>query len=373
MNILYFIPRFVSGGAEAFIVNVCEMMVARGIKCSIVSIDSKASVYDAKLKRLNIEHITLVEDQGLNIFSLYARGLVEFKKFLRERGGIYDVVHFNIAQGEELPFIRMAKRSGVPIRIMHSHNSGVNSAVKLFGHYICKFLFRNVASSYMACSDKAAEWLVPKRAFNTGNYSIVRNGISTKRFTFNYDSRLAIRNELGLGDDPCILIVGRLDNQKNHSFLIDVLGKLRMQNQCIKLMCVGDGPLKGALETKSRDFGLDGNVLWLGVREDVEALYCAADCFVLPSLFEGFPFCLVEAQASGLPCVVADTVSLQCALTDLVSFHPLNVDDFAHAVSNVLAAKQCERSDYAIRVRDAGYDIESTVESFLNQYEDDER
>ena len=373
MNILFFIPRFVSGGAEAFIVNVCEMMVSRGIKCSIVSIDSKASVYDAKLKRLNIEHITLVEDQGINIFSLYVRGLVEFKKFLGERRGIYDVAHFNIAQGEELPFIRIAKRMNVPIRIMHSHNSGVNSLVKLLGHYMCKLIFRNDASSYMACSDKAAEWLVPKRALRTGDYSIVRNGISTKRFAFNKVSRLAIRNELGLGDDPCILIVGRLDEQKNHSFLLDVLDKLRINNSRIKLLCVGDGPLKDTLEAKTCDFGLDGNVLWLGTREDVDALYCAADCFVLPSLFEGFPFCLVEAQTSGLPCVVADTVSFQCAFTDLVSFCPLNVEDFANAVSNVLTAKQRERSDYAIKVHEAGYDIESTVESLLIQYEDDEQ
>lgn len=373
MNLLYFIPRFASGGAEAFVVNVCEQMVARGHSCSIVSIDSRDSVYDSRLKRLGVRRKTLVEDVSVGAFALYKRGLAEFESFLGARKGAFDVAHFNIAQGEELPFIWAAKRSGVPVRILHSHNAGVNSAVKLAGHEACKLLFGNVATSYMACSDKAAEWLLPKRVLASGGYSIVKNGISIAQFAFDEDGRGAMRRELGLGDEPCLLSVGRLDRQKNHSFLLDVFAELVKREPSLKLACVGDGPLKAELREKATDLGLGDRVMWLGVREDVADLYCAADCFVLPSLFEGFPFCLVEAQAAGLSCVVADTVSPQCALTDLVRYRSLDIEDFAAGVADAISAEPHARCDYAELVREAGYDIGATADALLLEYEGAER
>lgn len=373
MNLLYFIPRFASGGAEAFIVNVCERMAACGHSCSIVSIDSRDSVYDSKLERIGVERKTLVEGDELGALALYRCGLAAFERYLAERDGAFDVAHFNIAQGEELPFIWAAKRSGIPVRILHSHNSGVNSAAKLAGHKACKALFGNVATSYMACSDKAAEWLLPKGIYDAGDYTIVKNGISTARFAFDGGRRHASRRELGLDDEICLLIVGRLDKQKNHSFLLDVFSRLVKDAPRLRLVCVGDGPLKADLQQKTADLGLRSSIMWLGAREDVADLYLAADCFVLPSLFEGFPFCLVEAQAAGLRCVVADTVSPQCALTDLVAYRPLDVEAFAAGVADAISAEPCTRAGYAWAVREAGYDIGATADALLKEYEGAER
>lgn len=369
MRLLYFIPRFASGGAEAFIVNVCEQMVARGHSCGIVSIDARESVYDSKLEKLGVVRTTLVRMASGNLLSLYKSGLVEFKKMLDSQSGEIDVIHFNVAQGEELPFIWVAKRLGVPSRILHSHNSGVNGAAKLIGHKICKALFRDVATSYMACSEEAAHWLLPVKVLDKGGYSIIKNGIATERFAFNEERRVAARRELGIGFDPCLLIVGRLDKQKNHMFLLDVLARLVRTEPRLKLVCVGDGPLKGELTARANELQLGNSVTWLGVREDVPDLLCAADCFVLPSLFEGFPFCLIEAQASGLKCVVADTVSSQCALTDLVEYCPLNADLFAEEILASLQAKTVTRGCYAKRIREAGYDISATADDLLAKYE----
>lgn len=369
MRILYFIPRFASGGAEAFIVNVCEQMVARGHSCSIVSIDSRDSIYDSRLERLGIRRMTLVEDGSGGSFSLYRQGLAGFKRLLDERNGEFDVGHFNIAQGEELPFIWAAERSGIPVRILHSHNAGVNSFVKLAGHIACKLIFGRVATTYMACSDKAAEWLLPKSALVTGDYSIINNGIATERFAFDEGKRDTARRALGIDEEPCLLSVGRLEPQKNHSFLLDVFAELVKDKPGFRLVCVGDGPLKAELQEKTVSLQLEDNVMWLGVREDVADLYCAADCFLLPSLFEGFPFCLVEAQASGLPCVVADTVSPQCALTDLLKYEALDVDVFAARIIETLSVERRERRGYAGQIREAGYDIESTTDALLSEYE----
>lgn len=369
MRLLYFIPRFASGGAEAFIVNVCEQMVARGHSCGVVSIDARESVYDSRLKKLGVERTTLVGAPPDNLFLLYKNGLAEFENMLSRVAGDVDVIHFNIAQGEELPFIWAAKRQGIPSRILHSHNSGVNSKVKLMGHKLCRALFCDVATSYMACSEEAAQWLLPTKVINEDGYSIIKNGINTARFIYDEERRAVTRRELGISSDPCLLIVGRLDKQKNHAFLLDVLARLVKNEPRVKLVCVGDGPLKRELVTKAKELQIDGNIMWLGVREDVPALLCAADCFVLPSLFEGFPFCLIEAQASGLRCVVADTVSSQCALTDLLEYCSLDADAFVAGITSALHAKTEARCNYASRVREAGYDISATADALLAEYE----
>lgn len=368
MNVLYFIPRFASGGAEAFIVNVCEQMVSRGHKCRIVCIDSKESVYEAKIKKLGILLDTLVEDNQISVFDLYRKGFSAFRLYLQHIAKDIDVVHFNIAQGEELPFVWAAKRAAIPVRVLHSHNSSVNSVVKLAGHKLCRLIFRDVATDYLACSDKAAEWLIPRRIMNSKSYSIIKNGINVSRFSFDEKARESKRTELGIGCKPFVLIVGRLETQKNHSFLLDVMKMVVASNSGVQLACVGDGPLKSELTRKTRELGLMNNVMWLGVRDDIPALLSAADCFVLPSLYEGFPFSLIEAQSEGLRCVVADTISSQCALTDLLTYCPLEVAAFVNGITTALDAGLSDRFHYASVVYNAGYDVESTLNSLMNIY-----
>lgn len=368
MNVMFFIPRFASGGAEAFIVNVCEQMILSGHNCSIVCIDSKESVYESKINKLGIPFDTLVEDCQVSAIALYIKGFFAFRRYLQDNAKGIDVIHFNIAQGEELPFIWAAKNALVPVRVLHSHNSSVNSKPKLVGHKLCMSLFKDVATDYLACSDKAAEWLIPKNVLDTKAYSIIKNGIKVSRFTFDENIRGQKRAELGIGSDPLVLIVGRLETQKNHSFLLDVMRLLVDSNSQLHLACVGDGPLKCSLTSKVRELGLSRNVMWLGVRNDIPALLSAADCFVLPSLYEGFPFSLIEAQSEGLRCVVADTISSQCALTDLLTYCPLDASVFACGIRAVLGADNSDRSHYANTVYEAGYDIESTVDSLMNIY-----
>lgn len=368
MNVLFFIPRFASGGAEAFIVNVCEQMVLNGHKCRIVCIDSRESVYESKINKLGIPFDTLVEDGNVKAITLYLKGFSAFRRYLQDVAKEIDVIHFNIAQGEELPFIWAAKSASVPVRVLHSHNSSVNNKIKLLGHRLCMFLFRDVATDYLACSDKAAEWLIPKRILATKAYSIMKNGIKVSQFSFDENARKLKREELGIGSEPLILIVGRLETQKNHSFLLDVMKLLIDSDSQLHLACVGDGPLKCDLMSKAQELGLSRNVMWLGVRNDIPALLSAADCFVLPSLYEGFPFSLIEAQSEGVHCVVADTISSQCALTDLLTYCPLDSSVFASEIRAALNTDRSDRLHYAAAVYEAGYDIESTVDSLMNIY-----
>lgn len=369
-RILFFIPRFASGGAEAFIVNVAELLSVRGYACSIISIDSRDSIYDSRLVQAGIAREVLVSEKCGSLFELYRKAYSAFQACLSKHSDNIDVVHFNIAQGEELPFIFAAKKAGIPSRILHSHNSQANSFVKVAGHRICKVLFSDVATEYLACSDKAAEWLMPQKVLTSLDYKIINNGIHLNQFEYNPDVRHRTRNELEINAKHCYVSIGRLDEQKNHSFLLDAYKELVKLDPDSVLLCLGEGHLRGSLEAKARDLGVSEQVRWLGLQNDILNILCAADCFVMPSLFEGFPFSLIEAQTSGLPCAVSDRVSRKCALTDLVSFLPLDSIEFARSTYKlVIDNENSNRSSYRSEVEKKGYGIESTVNNLIEIYE----
>lgn len=371
-RILYFVPRFASGGAEAFIVNVIEKIVLDGYSCSILSIDGEDSVYDGRLKSIGVKREVLVSEAVSNPITLYLKAYTAFSSYLSQRKSYFDVIHFNIAQGEELPFIWMAKRANIPIRIMHSHNSSTNSILKRVCHTACLHLFRSVATTYFACSDEAAKWLVPKRIFESGAYSIINNGIPTEKFRFKTENRERVRRSLGITDERCYINVGRLDKQKNHALLLKVFRTILSDDPDSFLLCVGEGPLEGELIAMAEKLRIDHRVKWLGIRKDIPDLLCGADCFLLPSLFEGFPLCLIEAQSSGLPCVVSDTVSKQCAITDLVKYAELDSRLFARTALDSIERPGMERCCYADEVAAKGYDIDRTVRLLERCYDDKE-
>lgn len=368
-KVLFFIPRFTSGGAEAFIVNVSERLVRMGYRCDIVSIDGSPSVYDERLRAAGVSRTMLLRKKGGNPALLYLTAYKAFASFMAEHVGEYDVAHFNLAQGEDLPFIWQAKRVGIPTRILHSHCSSVNSLPKLLGHKLGKALFRDVATCFMACSDLAAKWLIPKTVFRHGSYSIISNGIEIDRFRFSSLKRATARKALGLSDELCFINVGRLSMEKNQGFLLESFKRIKRIRPDSVLLCVGDGPLLDRLQEEASLFGISDSVRWLGLRDDVDGLLCASDCFLLPSLFEGFPFCLVEAQASGLPCVVSSAVSSQCAITDLCATSPLDSNVFAdHALASALGSHD-KRIEYAKIVSDRGFDVEQTANALMRAYE----
>lgn len=368
MRLLFFLPTFCSGGAEAFVVNVAEELTRRGYICSILSIDGEVSVYDSRLNAVGVRRECLIASRIENPAVRYFQAYKLFARYLKKHAQQLDAIHFNVAQGEELPFVWMAKRAGIVTRILHSHNSFAASPVKLAGHYLCKSLFPCVATRYCACSDKAAEWLLPKPVLADGDYQIINNGISTERFRFRKEWRESVRQKMRLGSSACYICVGRLDHQKNHTFLLKAFRAIREKNPSAILLLVGEGPLEESLHSQASSLGIADSIHWLGVRNDVNVLLSAADCFLLSSEFEGFPFTLVEAQASGLPCVISDRVSQSCAITNLLTYSPLDVGAFS---TKAIAATSCDvgsREAYADIVKDAGYDIISTVNTLESFY-----
>ena len=360
-KIVFFVPCFASGGAEAFIVNVAENMDRSQFEPMILSIDEQESVYDERLKKASVKRIVLIKEHISNPVKRYLKSYKIFKEYLKENGGEIFAIHFNIAQGEELPFISISKKAGIKIRIMHSHNSSVNSRYKYYGHVVCKKLYANTATHYFACSDLAAAWLVPAKRLNSGDYTIIQNGIDTEKYRFHAEVRSQKRMELGIGDQTLYLNIGRLGNQKNQTFLLKAYAGVSRTNPASVLLIVGEGALRQQLEQEAADLKLTDRVRFLGNRTDIPQLLCAADLFLLPSLYEGLPYTLVEAQNAGLPCIVSDTVSEQCALTDLVQRIPLDVNAYSNAVLHTKTLNAETRDRYPEIIQSKGFDIHMTV------------
>lgn len=360
-QILFFTPTFSSGGAEAFIVNLIEQLDRKHYTPELLSIDAVPGVYDERLIRAGIQRRTLVNKTISNPVTRYVKAYKAFRRFMAVNSGKYDVIHFNIAQGEELPFIHMAKKAGIPIRILHSHNSSVNSKIKYFGHILCKGFYKNDTTDYLACSDIAARWLLPPSVFSSGEYKIIKNGIDVDKYGYKEEQRKLKREELGLGDASVFLNIGRLNHQKNQSFLIDAFRLIHQTLPTAVLLVAGEGDLRQELEKKAEECGLKDSIWWLGNRNDVPELLSSADVFLLPSLFEGLPYTIIEAQASGIQCVIADTISEECVITDLVERVKLDSEEYARVAINAYENRKAARSDYTAAVSEAGFDIHRTV------------
>ena len=246
--------------------------------------------------------------------------------------------------------------------IVHKHNRYV------VGHCHTSFRVSNVKSFIekrfiriggtqvdyaLACSDKAGRFMFGKR-----EYHVLNNAIDTGLYRYNPIIRQRCRNYLS--NDIIIGHIGRFVPVKNHHFLLDIFSVIKKKKEHTKLMLVGDGPLRNEIEEYARHLGLENDIIFTGVRSDVNELVQAMDFFVFPSLFEGLPVTIVEAQASGLPCVISDTVPDECILTkDLVTIMSLkqSAEEWAN---HILSRLGKPRVSHAEEVRAHGYDIAET-------------
>ena len=181
-----------------------------------------------------------------------------------------------------------------------------------------------------------------------------------------------MRAELGLKDRLVIGHVGRFEEQKNHEFLIEVFREIAAAREDAVLLLIGEGELQDGIRRKVKDYGLTDKVRFLGVRSDVPRLWKAMDIFILPSLFEGLPIVALEAQASGVCSILADTITREVQLTDNVSFLSLN-DSPGKWCEEVLShigyvRNQAVNEKILADFRKAGYDIETAAQALLSYY-----
>ena len=282
----------------------------------------------------------------------------------------YEIVHIHYTTPLRAPYLLAAKKAGVATRIYHAHSAAVSGKSKLkllFYEYYRKKIVK-WGTTWFACSKAAAEWIFPEQLLQAGNVEIVHNGIDTERFKYSASKRNMIRKQLGLEHSFTLVHTGRFIEQKNQLFILDIFKELKSINSDAKLLLLGKGELLEKTKEKARRLGIDNDVLFLGVRENVEDYLSAADCYVMPSLYEGLPVAAVEAECSGLPTVLSENITREVRLTKNVLF--ISLDKPAKYWSEqIYKYKEVLRTDSSMDVADKGYSIHSGAKKLQQYYE----
>lgn len=251
----------------------------------------------------------------------------------------------------------------------HSHSAPTERTLTgLFKAVSFRFL-SPLSDRLFACSTLAAQ-ITYGRACQRA--VVLPNPINVERFRYDPDARLRIREEAGISRDSFVVgHVGRFVELKNHSFLVQAFAALAQRRPEAMLMLVGDGALKDSISREAQMLGLQERVVFLGTRTDVGACLSAMDLFLLLSQFEGFPVSLIEAQASGLRCVVSDTVTTEAALLDEVLFLPLSDGPSGWAARMNSESPTTTREMAADRVKAAGYDAVAATARLSDMYSEE--
>lgn len=261
-----------------------------------------------------------------------------------------------------------AWKAGVPIRINHNHSTaGKGETKKNILKYCLRPFAKCYSTHYAACSKYAAEWLFGRKMVERGEVEIFNNAIDCSKFLYNPVVRSEVRKELEIEDKFVIGHVGRFCFQKNHEFLIDVFKSVHDIDKNCVLLLIGIGDLQSTIKQKVCDLGLADNVIFLGARNDVNRLYQCMDVFTLPSRYEGLPVVGVEAQASGLPCILSDQMTRETIITKYVQMLSLkyNIEEWRDAI---LSCKDKPRLDTSETIQSAGFDIKTEAKKLEDYY-----
>lgn len=333
------------------------------------------------IDRTNIQFDFLVQDKGElddeirkmggNIYYIKNEGKVKYfndiYRFLKNNIE-YNIIHTH-THSEMGIVLKAAKKANVKCRIAHSHNSrsDVGKIIR-FIKKIKSMPIKNNATHFFACSVDAGNWLFP---YKNINLNILPNGISLNRFKYNQEDRLRIRDELKINDkEKVICHVGRFAKQKNHEKIIDIFNEVKKEKNNVKLILVGIGPLEEKIKQKVKLLNLDNDVIFLGNRNDVNEIMSASDLFLFPSLHEGLGIVLIEAQTSGMKCIVSSNVPDEAKLDDEL-FYKHYLDESVSIWSKTIIRameEEIDRSKQLDKVRKKGYDIKDVGNKIYEFY-----
>ena len=261
--------------------------------------------------------------------------------------------------------LKIAKKAGARICSSRSSNSNDGKSIKAkAAHVLGKLLYRKYADVKIAPSDLAAKYTFGKKAYRRGEVHILHNALDLNVYSFDEQTRYHIRKEFSIDDNVKIIgHVGRFSKQKNHTFLLDIFSEIHKKNPDTVLMLVGKGELEDKIKEKIKALNLEDSVIFTGVRSDIPALLSAMDVFVFPSFYEGMPNTVIEAQATGLPCLIADTITKEANVTGLVRYMPLKApEEWAKEALNMISDTRMQTKKIMI---ENGYDIESVSKEFV--------
>lgn len=365
LRILHVIGIMNRGGAETMIMNLYRNIDRSKVQFDFVENSFESAVFDEEIKNLGGKIFRCPHYNGKNHFQY----IKWWNKFFEEHKNEYTAVHGHIGSTAAI-YLSIAKKNGI-FTIAHSHSSGTDYSLKSILYKILSYNTRNIADYFFACSQAAGlDRYGIKVTINTQKYKILNNAIDTSFFNFNENIRNNIRDEFNFNKNDLVVgHVGRFTSEKNHKFIISVFSKLLLKNPESKLILIGDGPLKNEMMKLSNELKIQDKVIFTGVRNDVNKIMQAMDVLLFPSIYEGLPVTLIEAQSTGLPCVISNKIPLDCEITRNL-IHVVNLDDEIDKwIETILSTKKLKRFSREYEIKLAGFDIKTTAKWLEEFYE----
>lgn len=309
IRILHVVGKMERAGVETWLMHLLRMIDRDHYQMDFLVHFTGPGDYDDEIRALGSAVIICPHTrQPLR----YAR---DFLRVLKEHGP-YDVVHSHVHQYSGF-VLRLAKWADVPVRIAHSHTDVSDAEAppspqrRAYLGLMRRWIARNMTDG-LSASNQAATDLFGWGWKRDPRHQILFCGIAMDPFKQRV-SRAATRAEFGIPEDAFVIgHVGRFTEVKNHVFLLAIAAEVLKRDPHARFLMIGDGELRASMQERAAQLGITDRVIFAGLRPDVPRLMLGAmDFFLLPSLYEGLPLVLMEAQAAGLLCVFTDTIACE--------------------------------------------------------------
>jgi len=348
-KILIFGYSSMIGGVETYIANLLKYIDKNNFIIDLLVQDEITGINAERIKN-NYNKILLVENFKKHPLKAYK----SLKKIYKENN--YDVIYMCLSTASSFIYALPAKKYIQNVKIIvHSHNG---SDKKIIQHLLFRRILNKKTDKKLACSKLAAEWMYGKKEVKKDKVILINNAIESDMFLFNENIRKKIRKDLKLNDNQFLIgHVGRFNEQKNHTELLDIFSELLKKDENFMLLLIGDGELKNQIITKSKEIGIFDKIIFLDAKKNIYDYYQAMDLFIMPSIFEGLPIVGIEAQTSGLKCIFSRNITDESNITGNVSFVELgNHTEWCNQIIE-------KRNNYTISDRTNNKIIKSLIEN----------
>ena len=353
------------GGAETMVMNYYRHIDRTKVQFDFLVHREQRGAYDDEIEALG--------GRIYRMYPIYPQNFARYKRDIRvffKDHPEYRIIHSHMSELGYFAF-REAEQQGVPVRICHAHSAPHGFDMKMVMRTYFKKRMMPYLTHLFMCGEESGEWLYGER--NKSRFVMMNNAIDTAAYAWSLARCKKVRHELNLEGVYTLGHVGNFTQPKNHSFLLEIFAALLKKEPNAVLLLVGGGTDMQRIQAKAQTLGIAEKVRFLGVRSDVADVMQAMDVFVFPSLYEGLPVTMVEAQAAGLPCLISDKVPSECVLTNgLVEKVPLSESPDVWA-EKIIAKYGTPRTDRRTEIAAHGFDITTEAvklqEFYINAYE----
>lgn len=369
IKILLSVSSLGIGGTETFVMNFYRHINRESFQIDFIIYSDRLDFYDEVNASGSKIYVSPVQSRNKLIKLL--RNMLYVYQVVRK--GNYHAVHCN---GCSFVTILNAALPSKMIKgtrtIVHAHSASERDRNPL-GFTIKEILkagLSRMADVGIACSNPAGRAKFTKKFMLSDKYMVMHNAVDMEHFKYNISKRKTCRERLGVDNKILIGAVGRLEEEKNHEFLLDALYHLLKMNVRASLLLVGGGSLCDKLRMKAEELQISDNVLFVGSVKDTSEYYSAMDIFVMPSIYEGLPFSLIEAQVNSLPCLVSDTITREAECTKRVFYKSLKdgAHDWARKLVDIINMDLDRNLSSDSDIRDHGFDISYEVKKLEKIY-----